>query len=134
MKTIEEVIGADATAELKERYGRLVNWIFVEEPEPGVFGMRFQIADWKRMSAKPGDNEIKKRTIGLGVAEIEHELYSLLNFDGTAVETGMHLNYNLPKNGVHMHPKIYADLMSTVTKSMKIIDERLEQLKNGGCV
>ena len=127
MKRIEELIGNEATERLKERYGHLVDWIFVEEQGAQIFKMEFQILDWKRVLNNPPDSEIE-RAIGVGIAEIEHALYRVLNFDGRNMEHGFHFNNDLPKNGLHMHREIYKELMESERESMRKIEERLVQL------
>ena len=127
MKKIQELIGKEATERLKERYGQLVYWTSVEEQGPQLFKMTFQIFDFKRTSVRPTPIMIE-RVMGVGLAEIEHALYRVLNFDGRNMEQGFHFNNDLPKNGIHMHREIYKKLMESERESMRKIEERLEQL------
>jgi tRNA nucleotidyltransferase/poly(A) polymerase len=127
MKTIQELIGKEATERLNERYGILVDRLFVEEEESvGVFQIKFQVFTRKQLSFNPSTIE-RERLIGIGVAEIECALYDVLNF-GKKIEQAIHLNHNLPKNGIHMHPAIYTELVKSERESMRKIEERLEQL------
>jgi hypothetical protein len=127
MKKIQELIGKEATERLKERYGQLVDWTFVEEQGPQIFKMQFQIFDYKRTSARPTPIMIE-RVMGVGLAEIEQALYSILNFDGRNMGHGFHFNNDLPKNGIYMHREIYKKLMESERESMRKIEERLGQL------
>jgi hypothetical protein len=127
MKTIQELIGNEATRRLKEWYGVLVDWILVEKQGPQIFKMKFQILDYKRTSASPTPIMID-RAIGVGVAEIENALYGVLNFGNREAYPEIHLNINLPKNGIHMHPTIYSELMGAERDSMVRIEEWLGRL------
>jgi hypothetical protein len=126
MKTIRELIGKEATERLKERYGQLTDWASVEEQGPQIFKMKFQIVNYKRTSTSPTPIMIE-RAMGVGLAEIEHALYRVLNFDGRNMEQGFHFNNDLPRNGIHMHREIYKELMESERESMRRIEERLEQ-------
>lgn len=130
MKIIAEMIRGAAYVRLKERYGELVDRVFVKELGVQMnrsFEMKFQMFNWKRISTEPTETEIDE-TLGRGVAEMENALYRLLNFGEKKIEQAIHLNHNLPKNGIHMHPTIYAELMKSERESMRKIEERLEQL------
>lgn len=97
MKTIADLIGNEATERLKERYGVLVDRIFVEVKGEHVLKSLFQIIDYKITSDNPGNNEIE-RMLDMGIAEIEYALYSVL---GLAMEKEkIHLDNNLPRNGI----------------------------------
>jgi tRNA nucleotidyltransferase/poly(A) polymerase len=126
MNPIQELIGNKATERLNERYGILVDRLFVEEESVGVFQIKFQVFTRKQLSFNPSTIE-REGLIGIGVAEIECALYAVLNF-GKKIEQAIHLNHNLPKNGIHMHPAIYAELVKSERESMRKIEERLEQL------
>ncbi len=126
MKTIQELIGKEATERLKERYGQLTDWASVEEQGPQIFKMTFQIVDYKRTSTSPTPIMIE-RAMGVGLAEIEHALYRVLNFDGRNMEQGFHFNNDLPRNGIYMHREIYKELMESERESMRRIEKRLEQ-------
>jgi hypothetical protein len=127
MKIIAEIIGNEATEVLKERYGVLVDRIFVEKKEGAqIFKMKFQLFNWKKTSASPTNKETE-RVLDIGVAEIEYTLYSFLNFGSRSGKCEIHLNNNLPKNGIHMHPVIYAELTGSERESMRRIEERLER-------
>lgn len=128
MKKIAKVVGEGAYARWKQRYGVLVDEIFVEEEERHIFKMVFQIFDWKRTSANPTNTEIEG-ALGIGVAEIEYALYNVLNIGDREGEDEIHLNNNLPRNGIHMHPAIYAELMGYERESMRRIEERLKMRK-----
>lgn len=130
MKTIEELIGNEATERLRERYGELVRWIWVEEQGPQVFKMELQVIDWKKMSPNPTDID-KEGALGVGIAEIEYGLYNILDFGDVSGDRRVHLNNNLPKNGIHMHPAIYAELVGSERESMRRIEGRLEHNSRG---
>lgn len=116
MKLIADILEKKAYTRLNERYGVLVDRIGVEEeldPLVGLtFKMTFQLSDRKRMPAK-STNRDKESAIGVGVAEIECALYRVLNFSGGREDEGIHINNNLPEEGVYMHRKVYMELMDS---------------------
>jgi hypothetical protein len=126
MKRIEDLIGEGAASRLKERYGILMDYIGVAEQGPQMLKMKLQVMNYKSMSACPSCNE-KERTLGIGIAEIEYILYSFLNFGERGAEQVIHCNNNLPKNGIHMHREIYAELMESEREAMRKIEGRLER-------
>lgn len=134
MKRIEEIIGTKATKRLKESYGELVDWIGVEEESPQIFKMRFQISDWKKticgMRTEPTNGD-KERVIGVGVAEIEQTLYRVLDFGSRSGKYEIHLDNGLPRNGIHMHRGVYAELMASERDAMRRIEEHLERVGEG---
>lgn len=126
MRTIQELIGEEGADRLRERYGILMAHIGVEEEGVQIFKMKLQVIDYKRMSTCPSCSE-KERTLGVGLAEIEYCLYTFLDFGEKNTEEVIHLNNNLPSNGIHMHPAVYAELTEHEKESMRKIEERLKR-------
>jgi hypothetical protein len=129
MKIIAEILEKAAYTRLKERYGVLVDLIFVEEESNSYSGrsfkMKFQLFNWKMISTESGTGN--EREIGVGLAEIERAIYQILKFSGGMEEEEIHLNSNLPKNGIYMHREVYMELMGSERESMKIIEEHLKR-------
>jgi hypothetical protein len=76
MKIIAEMIRGAAYVRLKERYGILVDRVFVKEwgvPMNRNLKMKFQMFNWKQTSVKPTQIEIEW-AIGVGLAEMEYAL------------------------------------------------------------